>query len=91
LGSDVKVKVQLTSKTLYGTLNSFNYEPCKIGYEYGKNIILSGWYLHGGLMNEPHQNEAHFQNLREKYKYKGITEDMKRIIISDTFYNLVRI
>lgn len=85
------VKVEFTWKTLRETLNEFNFEPCKIGYSYKKEIVLSRWYLNGCQMFERGAEEMEaFRKMAEKHKYMGITSDMNKQIDAVVFYNLKR-
>lgn len=87
----IPVKVEFTWKTLRETLNEFNFEPCKIGYSYKKEIILSKWYLDGSEMFERGAVEMEaFKKMAEKHKYMGITSDMNDRIDAVVFYNLKR-
>lgn len=65
-----------------------------IGYEYKKNLVMSRWYLVGGLMlnnkNMKEHERKKFNDLVEKLRYKNIDQQShSEIIKTDTFFNLV--
>lgn len=87
---NIKVRVVFTTDTIAEQLSSYTYEPCKIGYDYGRNIILlSRWFLVGGPMesaiNEKNDDHVH---LVRKYKFKNITDSLATFIKTDVFFNL---
>lgn len=90
----LKVKGFFTTSTIFQTLNSFTYEPCKIGYDYELNkLFVSRWYLCGGKMENTAKldrvSKAKHLALVKEYKNKNIYSHDVKPIKKEIFYNFI--
>jgi hypothetical protein len=79
----IRICIQFTVYNLFALLNTWNFEPGKIGYKYKGELYFSRWYLTGGRMYKQDDTDENLANIVKKYKYKNINRKMHKLIAND--------